>query len=182
MGFTLNGSLSLGIYPSNPQNLAKAKQRSGWGVLRAFGIVPGRENSEFSTATKDSTENTGDQFRSIPFFLQRHGLDSIKANAAKWSIIDRVNKALALFALWWERWVFAPKIMTDFIELFDDLPDPRIISSKKHKLIDNSFITIAAVRYGCAEREEIEGYGDKKGKKLPKYIGLPGCHGHKHNS
>jgi len=63
--------------------------------------------------------------------------------------------------------------MTDFIELFDDLPDPRMISSKKHKLIDNSFITIAAVRYGCAEREEIEGYGDKKGKKLPKYIGFP---------
>ena len=52
--------------------------------------------------------------------------------------------------------------MTDFIELFDDLPDPRIISSKKHKLIDNSFITIAAVRYGCAEREEIEGYGEKR--------------------
>jgi hypothetical protein len=70
-------------------------------------MVPGRENSEFSTATKDSTENTGDQFRSIPFFLQLHGLDSIKANAAKWSIIDRVNEAL--FALWEKDGFLYPK-------------------------------------------------------------------------
>jgi hypothetical protein len=52
--------------------------------------------------------------------------------------------------------------MKHFNEPFDDLPDPHMISSKKHKLIDNSFITIAAVRYGCAEREEIEGYGEKR--------------------
>jgi hypothetical protein len=72
--------------------------------------------------------------------------------------------------------------MTDFTKPFDDLPDPRMISSKKHKLIDNLFITIATVRYGCDEREEIEGYGDKKENSYVNILVSPVCHGHKHSS
>lgn len=63
--------------------------------------------------------------------------------------------------------------MTGFIEQFSDIPDPRIERTKKHKLIDILFLTMAAVICGCDEWEEIESYGEKKEKWLRKYIELP---------
>ena len=46
--------------------------------------------------------------------------------------------------------------MTGFIEQFGDIPDPRIDRTKKHKLIDILFITMAAILCGCDEWEEIQ--------------------------
>lgn len=63
--------------------------------------------------------------------------------------------------------------MKNFIDQFGDIPDPRIDRTKKHKLIDILFITMAAVICGCDEWEEIESYGEKKEKWLRKYIELP---------
>jgi predicted transposase YbfD/YdcC len=63
--------------------------------------------------------------------------------------------------------------MTGFIEQFGSIPDPRIDRTKKHKLIDILFITIAAILCGCDEWEEIQSYGEKKEAWLRKYIELP---------
>ena len=63
--------------------------------------------------------------------------------------------------------------MTGFIEQFGNIPDPRIDRTKKHKLIDILFITIAAIICGCDEWEEIELYGQKKEAWLRKYLELP---------
>ena len=63
--------------------------------------------------------------------------------------------------------------MTSFIEQFGDVPDPRVDRTKKHKLIDILFITMAAVICGCDEWEEIELYGQKKELWLRKYLELP---------
>lgn len=63
--------------------------------------------------------------------------------------------------------------MKNFIDHFGDIPDSRIDRTKKHKLIDILFITMAAVICGCDEWEEIESYGEKKEKWLRKYLELP---------
>jgi predicted transposase YbfD/YdcC len=65
------------------------------------------------------------------------------------------------------------KAMNNFIEYFGDIPDPRVDRTKKHKLIDILFITMAAVLCGCDEWEEIESYAEKKEKWLRKYLELP---------
>jgi hypothetical protein len=52
--------------------------------------------------------------------------------------------------------------MTGFIEQFGDIPDLRIDRTKKHKLIDILFITIAAVICSCDEWEEIESMEKKR--------------------
>lgn len=52
--------------------------------------------------------------------------------------------------------------MTGFIEQFGDIPDPRIDRTKKHKLIDILFITVAAIICGCDEWEETQPYEEKK--------------------
>src|SRR5919199_3830497 len=63
--------------------------------------------------------------------------------------------------------------MQGFIEHFGDIPDPRVERTKKHKLIDILFLTLAAVLCGCDEWEEIQAYGEKKESWLRKYIALP---------
>ena len=63
--------------------------------------------------------------------------------------------------------------MQGFIEHFGDIPDPRVERTKKHKLIDILFLTLAAVLGGCDEWEEIQAYGEKKESWLRKYIALP---------
>lgn len=63
--------------------------------------------------------------------------------------------------------------MQGFIEHFGDIPDPRVERTKKHKLIDILFITLAAVLCGCDEWEEIAAYGEKKENWLRKYLELP---------
>jgi hypothetical protein len=62
--------------------------------------------------------------------------------------------------------------MQSFTEHFSCISDPRIERTKKHKLIDILFITMAAVICGCGEWEEIELYADKKQSWLRKYIEL----------
>lgn len=52
--------------------------------------------------------------------------------------------------------------MTGFIEQFGDIADARMDRTKKHKLIDILFITLAAILCGCEEWEEIASYGQKK--------------------
>lgn len=63
--------------------------------------------------------------------------------------------------------------MTGFIEQFGDITDPRVDRTKKHKLIDILFITMAAILCGCDEWEEIASYGQKKELWLRKYLDLP---------
>ncbi len=63
--------------------------------------------------------------------------------------------------------------MQSFKEHFSSIADPRVDRTKKHKLIDILFITIAAVLCGCDEWEEIELYAEKKQAWLRKYIELP---------
>lgn len=63
--------------------------------------------------------------------------------------------------------------MQGFIQHFGDIPDPRVERTKKHKLIDILFITLAAVLCGCDEWEEIQAYGERKENWLRKYIELP---------
>jgi predicted transposase YbfD/YdcC len=63
--------------------------------------------------------------------------------------------------------------MQSFTEHFSGITDPRIERTKKHKLIDILFLTIAAVICGCDEWEEIELYAEKKQSWLRKYIELP---------
>lgn len=63
--------------------------------------------------------------------------------------------------------------MTGFIEQFGIIEDPRVDRTKKHKLIDILFITLAAILCGCDEWEEIESYGHKKEPWLRKYLELP---------
>lgn len=63
--------------------------------------------------------------------------------------------------------------MTGFIEHFGDIPDPRMDRTKKHKLIDILFITLAAILCGCEDWEDIESYGHKKESWLKKYLELP---------
>ena len=65
------------------------------------------------------------------------------------------------------------KNMTSFLTHFGGIADPRIERTKKHKLIDILFITMAAVICGCDEWEEIELYGQKKEPWLRKYLELP---------
>lgn len=63
--------------------------------------------------------------------------------------------------------------MQGFVEHFGDIPDHRVESTRKHKLIDIVFITLFAVLCGCDEWEEIEAYGEKKEAWLRMYIELP---------
>lgn len=63
--------------------------------------------------------------------------------------------------------------MTNFIKQFEDVSDPRVERTKKHKLIDILFITMSAIISGCDEWEEIELFGQKKENWLRKYIELP---------
>lgn len=63
--------------------------------------------------------------------------------------------------------------MQGFTEQFSTIADPRIERTKKHKLIDILFITIASIICGCDEWEEIELYAEKKESWLRKYIELP---------
>jgi predicted transposase YbfD/YdcC len=63
--------------------------------------------------------------------------------------------------------------MQGLIEHFGELPDPRVDRTKKHKLIDILFLTLAAVLCGCDEWEEIQAFGEKKEGWLRKYLELP---------
>jgi len=63
--------------------------------------------------------------------------------------------------------------MQSFTEHFSGISDPRIERTKKHKLIDILFLTMAAVICGCDEWREIELYADNKQSWLRKYIELP---------
>lgn len=63
--------------------------------------------------------------------------------------------------------------MQGFIEHFGSIADPRVERTKKHKLIDILFLTLAAVLCGCDEWEEIEAFGEKKESWLRKYLELP---------
>lgn len=62
--------------------------------------------------------------------------------------------------------------MTGFIEQFGDIPDPRIDRTKKHKLIDILFITMAAILCGCMNGKKFS-LMEKKEGWLRRYIELP---------
>lgn len=59
------------------------------------------------------------------------------------------------------------------MEHFGSIADPRVERTKKHKLIDILFLTLAAVLCGCDEWEEIQSFGEKKEGWLRKYLELP---------
>lgn len=63
--------------------------------------------------------------------------------------------------------------MPRFLEFFETLPDPRVERTKRHKLADIVFITIAAVLSGCDDWNDIEFYGQSKQSWLSHYIELP---------
>src|ERR1043165_10040274 len=63
--------------------------------------------------------------------------------------------------------------MTSFIDLFSNLPDPRVERTRRHKLIDILVITIAAVLSGCDDWNEIELYGHSKEEWLRQFLELP---------
>lgn len=63
--------------------------------------------------------------------------------------------------------------MSSFLEFFETLPDPRVERSKRHKLSDILFITIAAVLSGCDDWNDIEMYGQSKQLWLQNYLELP---------
>ena len=66
--------------------------------------------------------------------------------------------------------------MKSFIDQFVDIPDPRIDRTKKHKLINILFITMAAVKCGCDEQEQIGPCGEKKEKGAVQIFGTAQWH------
>ena len=62
--------------------------------------------------------------------------------------------------------------MRSFFEYFESLPDPRVDRTKRHKLSDILFITMAAVLSGCDEWNEIALYGESKQQWLRQYLEL----------
>lgn len=63
--------------------------------------------------------------------------------------------------------------MPSFVEFFETLADPRVERTKRHKLSDILFITIAAVLSGCDDWNDIELYGQSKQCWLSQYLELP---------
>ena len=64
--------------------------------------------------------------------------------------------------------------MSNIIEHFSNLPDPRTKEHKKeHKLIDIIFITVAAVICGAEDWNDIEEYGQRKEEWLKTILELP---------
>jgi len=66
------------------------------------------------------------------------------------------------------------KPMSNPIEHFSSLTDPRVERTKEHLLEDIIFITIAAVICGCENWNDIESYGHSKREWLSGYLNLPG--------
>lgn len=64
--------------------------------------------------------------------------------------------------------------MSNAIEHFLSLTDPRVERTKEHLLEDIIFITIAAVICGCENWNEIESYGESKQEWLSGFLRLPG--------
>lgn len=60
------------------------------------------------------------------------------------------------------------------LEHFQELPDPRIERTKRHKLLDILFIAICAVIAGAETWKEIEAFAQAKEAWLRKYLELPG--------
>lgn len=63
--------------------------------------------------------------------------------------------------------------MSNILEHFSSLPDPRRDHKKRHKLIDIVFITIAAVICGADDWYEVEEYGRDKAEWLNTILELP---------
>jgi len=64
--------------------------------------------------------------------------------------------------------------MSNPMEHFSSLTDPRVERTKEHLLEDIIFITIAAVICGCENWNEIESYGESKQEWLSEFLRLPG--------
>lgn len=60
-----------------------------------------------------------------------------------------------------------------FISHFENLEDPRVERTKRHKFIDIIGITLCAVLCGCEDWEEIELFGRKKQQWLSTFLQLP---------
>jgi len=59
------------------------------------------------------------------------------------------------------------------LSLFEQLEDPRVERTKRHKLIDIISITLCAVLCGCNDWEEIELFGKNKQSWLRTFLELP---------
>ncbi len=62
--------------------------------------------------------------------------------------------------------------MTGFIEQFGTTTDPRVDGTKKHKLIDILFITLAAILCGCDEWAGLKSIIEITGERTDKKTGL----------
>jgi predicted transposase YbfD/YdcC len=60
-----------------------------------------------------------------------------------------------------------------FVDVFADLPDPRVERTKKHRLIDIVVIAVCAVIAGADSFEEIERFGEAKLDWLKGFLDLP---------
>ena len=60
-----------------------------------------------------------------------------------------------------------------FWHYFEEVEDPRVDRTKKHKLVDILFIAAAAVISGADSFVEIEMYGQRKYKWLRQFLELP---------
>ena len=65
------------------------------------------------------------------------------------------------------------KAMSNFIEIFSTLPDPRIERCKKHLLTDILYMTIVAVLCGANDWEEIEEFSEAREGWFSKFLPLP---------
>jgi len=65
------------------------------------------------------------------------------------------------------------KAMSNFIEIFSTLPDPRIERCKKHLLTDILYMTIVAVLCGANDWEEIEEFSEAREEWFRQFLSLP---------
>ena len=65
-----------------------------------------------------------------------------------------------------------------FWHYFEEVEDPRVDRTKKHKLVDILFIAAAAVISGADSFVEIEMYGQRKYKWLRQFLELPNEYHH----
>ena len=65
------------------------------------------------------------------------------------------------------------KNVSNFVELFADLPDERKEWKIKHKLVDIMFIAVVATIADCDDWEDMEWFAKKKETWLRKYLELP---------
>jgi len=88
--------------------------------------------------------------------------DSARANASN---ISKTGIIKPLYS--------RPKGMSNLIDRFNDLEDSHVERTKRHKMLDIIFITLAAVISGAETWDEIEDYGDSSEPWLKEHLELP---------